>query len=58
MSTAFDLESLNFAGANVVKALKTAFGEITNHPAVYAHAKSGQTSLSTGMATVSEINTR
>ena len=57
MSTAFDLESLDFLLGNMsLRRLKLPSGEITNLPLVYAHAKSGmELIVSTGMATVSEI---
>lgn len=57
MSTAFDLESLHFLLSEMeLKRLKLPSGEITNHPLVYAHAKSGlDIIVSTGMATVGEI---
>ena len=57
MSTAFDLESLDFLLAEMsLNRLKLPSGEITNHPLVHAHAKSGKDLIvSTGMATISEI---
>lgn len=57
MSTAFDLESLDFLLSEMdLKRLKIPSGEITNHPLVYAHAKSGlDIIVSTGMATIGEI---
>lgn len=57
MSTAFDLESLDFLLKHMdLKRLKLPSGEITNHPLILAHAKSGlDIIVSTGMATISEI---
>ncbi len=57
MSTAFDLESLDFLLSEMdLKRLKLPSGEITNHPLVFAHAKSGlDIIVSTGMATIGEI---
>lgn len=57
MSTAFDLESLDFLLQNMdLKRLKLPSGEITNHPLILAHAKSGlDIIVSTGMATIAEI---
>lgn len=57
MSTAFDMESLDFLLTEMeLKRLKIPSGEITNHPLVYAHAKSGKDIIvSTGMATMEEI---
>lgn len=57
MSTAFDLESLDFLLNHMdLQRLKLPSGEITNHPLVLAHAKSGlDIIVSTGMATMGEI---
>jgi len=57
LSTAFDLESLNFlANCLNLKTLKIPSGEITNGPLLLAHAKTGcNLILSTGMATLGEI---
>ncbi|MCY7294359.1 N-acetylneuraminate synthase [Alteromonas sp. a30] len=57
MSTAFDLESLDFLLTQMdLKRLKLPSGEITNLPLVFEHAKSGlDVIVSTGMATLSEI---
>jgi len=57
MSTAFDLESLDFLLQHMeLSRLKLPSGEITNHPLILAHAKSGlDIIVSTGMATIGEI---
>lgn len=57
LSTAFDLESLNFLKDEVgVSRLKISSGDLTNAPLLLEHAKSGlDIILSTGMATLGEI---
>jgi N-acetylneuraminate synthase len=57
LSTAFDLESLEFLVSNLkLKTLKIPSGEITNGPLLLAHANVGcNLILSTGMATLGEI---
>lgn len=59
LSTAFDLESLNFLVNDLrLKRLKIPSGELTNAPLVLAHARTGcDLIVSTGMATLSEIET-
>jgi N-acetylneuraminate synthase len=58
LSTAFDIESLNFLNNEVgVEKLKIPSGEITNGPFLLAHARTGKNIiLSTGMATLGEID--
>jgi len=57
LSTAFDLESLNFLVNNIkLETLKIPSGEITNGPLLLAYAKTGcNLILSTGMATLGEV---
>lgn len=57
LSTAFDLESLNFLVNDIgLKTLKIPSGEITNGPLLLAHAQSGcELIVSTGMATLAEV---
>ena len=57
LSTAFDLESLDFLVANLgLKTLKIPSGEITNGPLLLAHAVTGcKLIVSTGMASIGEI---
>lgn len=57
LSTAFDSESLSFLVDDLkLKLLKLPSGELTNHPLVLEHARTGlDIVLSTGMATLSEI---
>ena len=57
LSTAFDLESLNFITNNLgLKTLKIPSGEITNGPLLLAHAQTGcDLIVSTGMATLGEV---
>jgi N-acetylneuraminate synthase len=57
LSTAFDLESLDFLVNNItLKTLKIPSGEITNGPLLLAHARTGSDLIiSTGMATLGEI---
>ena len=57
LSTAFDLESLNFLANKLkLKTLKIPSGEITNGPLLLAYAKTGcDLILSTGMSTLKEI---
>ena len=57
LSTAFDLESLNFLANKLkLKTLKIPSGEITNGPLLLAYAKTGcDLILSTGMSTLQEI---
>jgi len=57
LSTAFDLESLNFLVNDLgIKTLKIPSGEITNGPLVLAHAQTGcNLIVSTGMATLDEV---
>lgn len=57
LSTAFDIESLNFVVDNLgVRRLKLPSGEITNAPLILEHAKTGLPIIvSTGMASLSDI---
>lgn len=57
LSTAFDIESLNFLVHDLkVPRLKIASGELTNAPLLLAHARAEcQLIVSTGMATLGEI---
>jgi N-acetylneuraminate synthase len=57
LSTAFDLESLNFLANQLkLKTLKIPSGEITNGPLLLAYAKTGcDLILSTGMSTLKEV---
>jgi N-acetylneuraminate synthase len=57
LSTAFDLDSLNFLVSNFnLKYLKVPSGEITNGPFLLSHAVTGKNIiLSTGMSTLQEI---
>lgn len=57
LSTAFDNSSLKFLTSDLsLGTMKISSGELTNHPFLLAHAKTGSSLiLSTGMATVSEI---
>jgi len=57
LSTAFDIESLNFLVSKLgLKTIKISSGELSNHPLLFAHAKTGvDLILSTGMATIDEI---
>ncbi|MBL79386.1 MAG: N-acetylneuraminate synthase [Nitrosomonadaceae bacterium] len=57
LSTAFDLESLDFLNNNLnLKTLKIPSGEITNGPLLLAHGRTGKKIiLSTGMTTLDEI---
>ncbi|MGF1740830.1 N-acetylneuraminate synthase [Vibrio profundum] len=59
LSTAFDLESLNFLVNDLhLTRLKLPSGELTNAPLVLEHARTGcDLIVSTGMATLSEIET-
>jgi N-acetylneuraminate synthase len=57
LSTAFDLESLDFLAQNLkLNLLKLGSGELTNAPILLAAARSGmQLMLSTGMGTLAEV---
>jgi len=57
LSTAFDIESLNFLVKELrLTKLKIPSGEITNGPLILAHAKTGcNLIVSTGMSTLTEI---
>lgn len=57
LSTAFDIESLNFLSKEIgMRRLKIPSGEITNAPLVLEHARTqSDIILSTGMSTLSEI---
>ncbi|ASJ74925.1 N-acetylneuraminate synthase [Granulosicoccus antarcticus] len=57
MSTAFDTGSLQFLVSDLsLETIKISSGELTNHPFLLAHARTGKKLiLSTGMATLDEI---
>lgn len=57
LSTAFDLESLDFLSAHIgLKRLKIPSGDITNGPLIHAHARTNaDIILSTGMSNLGEV---